>query len=188
MRPFHVVGIENTERRRDLTGPTDDPEDRKIAPRVGGSAAFRRFLGDELMPEIQRRYRTTDETAIVGESLAGLFVLETFFLAPELFDTYIAVDPSVWWDRQSLARHAVARLQQPAPAPRTLYMTTSDEPEMQEGVARIVDALRRVDPPDVRWQYVPMPEERHSTIFHGAALRAFRAVLAPAGADRPPAR
>src|SRR4029079_2326729 len=44
MRPFILVGIENTERRRDLTGPTENPEDRKIAPRVGGSAAFRKFL------------------------------------------------------------------------------------------------------------------------------------------------
>jgi hypothetical protein len=51
---------------------------RKIAPRVGGSAAFRKFLRDELMPDVKARYRTTDETAIVGESLAGLFVVETF--------------------------------------------------------------------------------------------------------------
>ena len=72
MRPFVLVGIENTERRRDLTGPTQNEEDKKIAPRVGGSAAFRKFLRDELMPDIKARYRTTDETAIVGESLAGL--------------------------------------------------------------------------------------------------------------------
>jgi enterochelin esterase-like enzyme len=41
MRPFLLVGIENTERRRDMTGPTTVASDRKIAPRVGGSAAFR---------------------------------------------------------------------------------------------------------------------------------------------------
>ena len=79
MRPFLLVGIENTERRRDLTGPTGVAADRKIAPPVGGSAAFRSFIRDELMPAIARRYRTTRETAIVGESLAGLFVVETFF-------------------------------------------------------------------------------------------------------------
>src|SRR5688500_10978307 len=72
MRPFILVGIENTQRRRDLTGPTDNPEDRKVAPVVGGSAAFRRFIRDELIPVIDARYRTTTERAIVGESLAGL--------------------------------------------------------------------------------------------------------------------
>src|SRR5215210_619402 len=61
MRPMIVVGIENTERRRDVTGPTEVEEDRKIAPRVGGSAVFRDFIRDELMPEVRRRYRVTDE-------------------------------------------------------------------------------------------------------------------------------
>ncbi|MCY1059405.1 alpha/beta hydrolase-fold protein [Nannocystis sp. SCPEA4] len=182
MRPFLVVGIENTERRRDLTGPTDDPEDRKIAPRVGGSAAFRRFIREELMPEIQQRFRTTDESAIVGESLAGLFVLETFFLEPELFDTYIAIDPSVWWNRGSLVKQAVPLLQRPG-QPRTLYVATSDEPEMQRIVRSIGDALRQVDVPGVRWHHEPMPDEHHSTIFHASALRAFRTLLAPAAAE-----
>jgi predicted alpha/beta superfamily hydrolase len=187
MRPFMVVGIENTERRRDLTGPTDDPEDRAIAPRVGGSAAFRRFIREELMPEIQRRFHTSDESAIIGESLAGLFVIETFFLEPELFDTYIAVDPSVWWNRGALAQQAVSLLRRPGQPPRTLYVATSDEPEIQRYVRSIVDALREVDAPGVRWHHEPMPEERHSSIFHAAALRAFRTALAPARAESPQA-
>lgn len=96
MRPFILVGIENTERRRDLTGATEVESDRKIAPRVGGSALFRKFLRDELMSQIEKRYRTTGERAIVGESLAGLFVIETFLLEPDLFDIYLAFDPSLW--------------------------------------------------------------------------------------------
>ena len=104
MRPFVLVGIENTERRRDLSGPTQNEEDKKIAPRVGGSATFRKFLRDELMPDVKARYRTTDETAIVGESLAGCFVIETFLLEPDLFDTYIAIDPSLWWNDRALVK------------------------------------------------------------------------------------
>src|SRR5690349_7669376 len=59
MRPFLLVGIENTQRRRDMTGPTENESDRKIAVRVGGSAAFRTFIRTELMPAVKRRYRTT---------------------------------------------------------------------------------------------------------------------------------
>src|SRR4051812_91416 len=110
MRPFILVGIENTERRRDMTGPTDNAKDKTIAPHVGGSAAFRKFIRDELMPEVKKRYRTTDETAIVGESLAGLFVVETFFLEPDLFDTYIAIDPSLWWNDHKLIDGAATSL------------------------------------------------------------------------------
>jgi hypothetical protein len=77
-------------------GPTEVEADRRIAPRGGGSAAFRSFLRTELMPRIRERHRTTAESTIVGESLTGLFVVETFFTEPDLFDSYIAFDPSLW--------------------------------------------------------------------------------------------
>src|SRR4029078_3114562 len=109
MRPFMLVGIENTQRRRDLTGPTQNAEDRKIAPQVGGASAFRRFVRAERMPAVKARYRTTDETAIIGESLAGLFVVETLLTEPDLFDTYIAFDPSLWWNDGALVKDAPQR-------------------------------------------------------------------------------
>ena len=74
--PHIVVGIENTERRRDLVAATDVPEEKTIAPHAGGTERFRQFLREELKPEIARRYRTTRESALVGESFAGLFVLQ----------------------------------------------------------------------------------------------------------------
>jgi predicted alpha/beta superfamily hydrolase len=110
MRAFLLVGIENTARRRDMTGPTGDAGDRAIAPVVGGSAAFRRFIRSELMPAVDARYRTTGESAVVGESLAGLFVMETLFLEPDLFDTYIAFDPSLWWNKGELVERAAERI------------------------------------------------------------------------------
>ncbi len=65
--PVLVAGIENTVRRRDLNGPTTVERDLELAPLAGGSDNFRAFIGTELMPEIERRYRVTDQTAIVGE-------------------------------------------------------------------------------------------------------------------------
>lgn len=113
MRPVLLVGIENTERRGDMTGPTKNDEDRKTAPRVGGSAAFRRFIRDELMPEIALRYRTTNETAI-------------------------AEDAKTFVER---ARAAGA---------------------------------------GTRLTLTEFPDERHATIYHPAALRAFRELFRPA--------
>lgn len=181
MRPFILVGIENTERRRDMTGPTNNPADLKIAPRVGGSAAFRRFLKDELMPAVTARYRTTTETAIVGESLAGLFVMETFFLEPDLFDTYIAFDPSLWWNNRQLVDAAGDQLRARPSLGKTLYFASSDEKELADLAVRLADVLKRHAPAGLKWHYVPMPEEKHSTIFHPAALRAFRTLFQPVG-------
>jgi predicted alpha/beta superfamily hydrolase len=179
MRPFILVGIENTERRRDMTGPTENAQDKKVAPRVGGSAAFRAFIRRELMPQVKSRYRTTDETAIVGESLAGLFVVETFLKEPDLFDTYIAFDPSLWWNNQKLVSGAAEDLRKQLKLSKTLYLANSDE-EMTPGtIQRFADVLSKNAPPGLRWHYEKMPEEHHSTIYHPAALKAFRAVFKP---------
>jgi predicted alpha/beta superfamily hydrolase len=179
MRPFILVGIENTERRRDMTGPTEDPEDRKIAPRVGGSQAFRTFIREELMPAVRARYRTTDETAIVGESLAGLFVVETFLAEPGLFDTYIAFDPSLWWNKEALVKHASTALKAGRDRRRTIYLSSSDEPELAAGAARFAALLNAEGGSQLSWTYVPMPSEKHSTIYHPAAMAAFRALFKP---------
>jgi uncharacterized protein len=184
MRPFLLVGIENTQRRRDLSGPTEIAEDKKMAPVVGGSAAFRRFLREELMPQVKRRYRTTEETAIVGESLAGLFVVETFFLEPDLFDIYMAFDPSLWWNDQALVKAACAKLSARRGPDETLYFASSDKKDIAATSQRLAEALAKCAPPNVRWHYEKMPEEKHSTIFHPAALKAFRAVLKPGGTAR----
>lgn len=183
MRPFLLVGIENTERRRDMTGPTSVEADRKIAPRVGGSSRFRAFIRDELKPYIETHYKVTDESAIVGESLAGLFVVETFLLEPDLFDTYIAFDPSLWWDNGRLVRTAGDHLRRRNPLRNTLYLAASSQPEIAELTRQFAETFRHVDAQGVTLHYQPLPNEQHATIYHPAALLAFRTLFKPAPRD-----
>ena len=180
MRPFMLVGMQNTQRRRDLTGPTQSAEDRKIAPVVGGAPAYRDFIRDELMPEVKRRYRTTGETAIVGESLAGLFVVETYLLEPQLFDHYLAFDPSLWWNHGALPRQAAALLAKGQPGKHSLYLASSSEAGIAVEVQRLADVLEKQAPPGLQWHQEKMPAETHGTIYHPAALKAFRDVFKPA--------
>ena len=179
MRPFILVGIENTQRRRDLTGPTQNAEDRKIAPKVGGSAAFRQFIRSELMPLIKDRYRTTAEAAIIGESLAGLFIVETLVLEPDLFDTYIAFDPSVWWNDGELVNRARERLKKGKPGDRRLYLASSSD-DRAGMIRKFADILRITAPKSLKWEFEPMPNETHATIYHPAALHALRRLFKPA--------
>jgi predicted alpha/beta superfamily hydrolase len=177
IRPVIVVGIPNTERRRDLTGPTRVASDSAIAAHVGGSARFRRFLRDELIPAIDARYRTTSERAIVGESLAGLFVVETFLADPGLFDHYVAFDPSLWWNRRALVGSARARLRALGPEHRTLYLASSSVPDIARPTAQLTNQIRSVTTPGLTWEYLPRPDLTHATIFRALAptalLKAF---------------
>ncbi|MGE6331772.1 alpha/beta hydrolase [Stenotrophomonas sp. NPDC077659] len=184
MRPFLLVGIENTERRRDMTGPSSDPQDQKIAPRIGGSAAYRAFLRDELMPQVRQRYPTTDERALIGESLAGLFVVETLLQEPTLFNSYIALDPSLWWNKGALLAAASKQLPTVAKAGPRVFLASSGQPELAQGTAQLATLLQRASP-SLLVKYQPLPEETHATIYHPAALQALR-TLFPAPAPEQP--
>nr|WP_180165657.1 alpha/beta hydrolase-fold protein [Stenotrophomonas sp. SbOxS2]NYT98426.1 alpha/beta hydrolase [Stenotrophomonas sp. SbOxS2] len=176
MRPFLLVGIENTERRRDMTGPSRDPEDQKIAPRIGGSAAYRDFLRDELMPQVRQRYPTTDERALIGESLAGLFVVETLLQEPTLFNSYIALDPSLWWNRSALLSGAGKQLPSVARSGARLFLASSGQPELAASSARLAAVMQQASPATLV-KYQPLPEETHATIYHPAALQALRTLF-----------
>ncbi|MEN5287132.1 alpha/beta hydrolase-fold protein [Stenotrophomonas lactitubi] len=176
MRPFLLVGIENTERRRDMTGPSNVAEDRKIAPRIGGSAAYRDFLRDELMPQVRQRYVTTDERALIGESLAGLFVVETLLQEPTLFNSYIALDPSLWWNRGALLSGAGKQLSSVASSGARLFLASSGQPELAASSARLATVLQQASPATLV-KYQPLPEETHATIYHPAALQALRTLF-----------
>lgn len=178
LAPVRVVGIENTERRRDLTGPTAVEGEHAIAPRVGGSAAFRTFLREELMPEVERRYGASSGRAIMGESLAGLFVVESFLLEPDLFDTWIAFSPSLWWNDHALVREAGERLAaRPAGAAR-LYVTCANETDIVPWVAALARELAEHAPGDLEWTVLPRPDEFHDTIYRASAPRALRVLFA----------
>ncbi len=179
IKPIMLVGIQNTQRRRDLTGPTDDPEDRKIAPVVGQSAPFRKFIKTELFPEITRRYQVSNERLLVGESLAGLFVMETLLADPEMFDSYIAIDPSVWWNRSHVVKELTSKCQHLPTKTRKLFLATSSEPSFKPVVAQLINELGKVPADKLSWQHQVFSEETHATIYHPAAYQAFRKLLKP---------
>jgi predicted alpha/beta superfamily hydrolase len=167
IRAVIVVGVPNTERRRDLTGPTRVRTDSAIAPHIGGSAAFRRFWHDELVPVIDAHYRTTSERAIVGESLAGLFIVETFLREPTIFDHYIAFDPSLWWNHGALVDSAAALLaagRTSSPQHRTLYVAASRD-DIGNQATRLASTLRASAPHGLEWKFDPRPDLTHGTIF-----------------------
>lgn len=179
IREFVLVGIEGIDRYHDLTHPTTVESDRQRLPTSGGSARFRMFLGSELKPFVEQRFRVTDESILMGESAAGLFVIETLLRKPELFSGYIAVSPMLWWNDQSLARAADSLLRKPFPGPRRLYLTIADEGgAMRDGVDRLVQALQARLPKNLDWTFVPMEQETHGTTFHPAALNAVRQLFA----------
>lgn len=174
-----VVGITNMDRDRDfkpsarVTRHTEDlvPFGATIttnAPRSGGADLFLRFLAEELAPHIDNRYRTADFRLLVGHSAGGLFTLHALLSRPELFNAFIAISPSLWWDEAALVkRAAMGGLPDFGPRNRFLYMAVGDEGgEMIRHLSDLAGIFELADPPSLRWQYRIMPGETHSSMPH----------------------
>lgn len=170
--PTILVGIENTQRRRDLTGFTEVASDKEIAPAVGGSDKFRDFIKEELFFEIDNRYRTSNIKSIIGESASGLFVMETFFLSPEMFDNYIAFDPSLWWNNHYLVRTAKEHLASFPTSAKKLWFASSNATDIAPYTKALVDILKSNPVTNLQWNYSNEPKEKHTTIFRATKEKA----------------
>ena len=172
IQPIILVGIENTQRRRDLTGETTVDEDKKIAEVVGGSAQFRAFIQDELFQEINTKYKTTAKRGIIGESLAGLFVTETLLLHPEMFDFYIAFDPSLWWNDKHLVKTANEHLNHFSSKPKTFWFAGSNAKDIFKSTNKLSEILTAKNISNLNWNYSLEKKEDHSTIFRATKEKA----------------
>jgi len=170
--PVILVGIENTERRRDLTGKTVVAEDKKIAPVVGGSEKFRAFVKEELFPEINKRYSVTDSRSIIGESAAGLFIVETFFADPDMFDNYIAIDPSLWWNNHYLVTNAKQLLSKFPESEKKLWFASSDTEDIAPYTKTLAEILTSENRKNLKWNYANEPKETHATIYRATKVKA----------------
>ncbi|MEO1030245.1 MAG: alpha/beta hydrolase-fold protein [Bacteroidota bacterium] len=98
-----VVGILNTDRTRDLTPTTDrNYKLNDLATNSGGGDQFMSFIEHELIPYIDSKYPTESYRTFVGHSFGGLTVMNTLIHNPELFRSYVAIDPSMWWNNRNL--------------------------------------------------------------------------------------
>lgn len=170
-----VVGIATVDRRRDFTFPTRNKKDLKDYPTTGKSAAFMRFIEQDLQPYVEKTYRTNGQKTIIGQSLGGLFAMEVLLKKPALFNTYIIASPSLWWDDESLVAQAPGLLKQPSSAtPANVFVALGNEgPEMKKATESLVGILRATPAKVGRIEYVPFPEETHATILHRAVYKGF---------------
>ncbi|MCX7358737.1 MAG: alpha/beta hydrolase-fold protein [Alphaproteobacteria bacterium] len=174
--PLIVVGIQTKDRRAELTRRPQDPRHAAEFPQAGGARKFQDFIATEVIPFIDANYRTGEGRALMGESLAGLFVVDTFLHRPELFRDYIAISPSLWWDDQHFARDGDHDLEGRAASNRRLYLAIANEGGAQQaGTNRFLALLEAAPRGCVTWRYSDRSAtETHATIYHAAALDALR--------------
>ena len=128
-----VAGIGNTDRTRDLTPQTEKKEEKEGSS--GGADTFLKFISDELIPWVDKNYRTQSYRLLTGHSFGGLVAqADTFFEGTEHLN-------------------------------KDLYMTMGNEGgAMLGGVRKLAGVLDEHAPPDFRWNFRWMNEEDHGSV------------------------
>ncbi len=182
-----IVGIANVDRQRDFTYPTTLPNDKERYKTAGQSEKFIRFLGEELQPYISKNYRSNFSKTIIGQSFAGLLATEILLKKPQMFDTYIIISPSIWWDNGSLLNLKSDLLQSDFQQKTRIYIGVGKEglapaeiPHVMEVDANLLsEKIKAAKSRNVTVHFDYLPEEDHATVTHQAIFNALRLLNPP---------
>jgi predicted alpha/beta superfamily hydrolase len=174
MPPMLVVGIPGAATRiRDLTpthslidnlGQLDSSPDSWLKD-SGGGEKFTQFVRDEVMPYVELHYKAGPFKILAGHSVGGLAAIDSLFLHPEMFDAYIAISPSLWWDKGYPLLLAKDKLSGVQGQKKFLFLADSPETGPFTGFVRDFDALMEARKPSaLEYKHVFYPTESHGTI------------------------
>ncbi len=175
-----IVGIANIDRRRDFTFPISIASDLKNYPTTGHSDKFINFLEKELQPYIQKKYKTKSSKTIIGQSLGGLLETEILLKRPELFDKYIIISPSLWWNNGSLLNLNLDAAIKAIKTKTDIYigvgkegLTPTEIPRVMEVDANVLaDNIKAIGNKNVTVYFDYLPQEDHATVIHQAVFNA----------------
>lgn len=167
-----LVGIQNTNRNRDLT-PTKTER-----PNSGGGDKFLQFVETEVIPLVEKNYRTQSFRVFAGHSLGGLLVVYSFVSRPDLFNAYIAASPVLHWDNNFVIKRADEVFKQKKDWKKTMFVGLGDEPDYVNGFNSFKDLLKKANPKNFEYEFQQHTDENHGSIVLRAYYEGLRKIYA----------
>jgi predicted alpha/beta superfamily hydrolase len=184
-----VVGVTTADRRRDYTFPTSIQEDKIKYPSSGHSEEFILFIEKELQPCIEQKYLTNNRKTLIGQSLGGLLATEILIKKPQLFNNYIIVSPSIWWNNASILNQTGPIFNNTFYQNVNIYigvgkegLTPTQIPRVMEVDANLLsEKLNAANLKNVKVFFDYLPNKNHATILHQAITNAFEVLFQEIG-------
>jgi predicted alpha/beta superfamily hydrolase len=130
--PMIVVGILHSNRMKDLTPTIEDSIADSRGENSGGGENFISFIKTELFPAIEAKYSTAPYRILMGHSVGGLTVINTLIHHKDLFNAYVSIDTSLWWDKHKLLKESQAVLATDNYTNKKLFLAIANR--MEKGV------------------------------------------------------
>lgn len=160
MPPTIIVSIMGIDRNKDLT-----PTHIDSWKTSGGATNFLSFIKNELIPYVDKKYPSNGDNTLWGHSLGGLFVINALLNEPKTFKSYIAVDPSLWWDNSYIQKIAPDKLTALAGVNITLFISGREGKEGESmKIASMDTILTKMAPASLIWKRITYPGETHSSL------------------------
>jgi predicted alpha/beta superfamily hydrolase len=154
-----LVAVVNKDRNRDLT-----PTALKNIPNSGGADNFISFFRQELIPYINKNYPTSGNNILYGHSFGGLFAIYTMLTAPNVFSSYIATDPSLWYDNEYTNTLAIEKFKSFPEIDQTLFITGRDDGMKGMGITTMDSILKLSHPKNLTYKVVAYENETHGSV------------------------
>jgi predicted alpha/beta superfamily hydrolase len=172
-----LVAVLGGDRNRDFT-PTHAPVQGPLRfPTSGGAADYLKHLEQELLPFVDAKFRTSGRI-LAGWSFGGLFAFFTFLERPELFTSYIAVSPSLWWNGQEPLGWARERIQKNVRFEQRLVITQGSleggdiGSSVKKGIVPLLKKKKATG-----WVYVEIPGVSHNYVPYKALYEGLSAAF-----------
>lgn len=173
-----LVGLQNTDRLRDMT-PT------RTERGGGGADKFLQFIETEVIPLIEKTYRTHPFRVIAGHSLSGLAVVNCLVARPHLFNGYIAASPVLHWDDGYVIKQAQALFEKTPELKKQLYFAIGNEPDYVGGFNTFRELAKKKAPKNLAWGSAQYEKENHGSVVLSVYFEGLRHVFQ--GWQAPPA-
>lgn len=154
-----IVGIFHPDRNKDLT-----PSHMSRISTSGGGPNFLSFIKKELIPYINKSYPANGDNILFGHSFGGLFAMYAYLTEPKLFSSYIAADPSFWWDEDYTIKLAREKLPSLAGLNTALFISGREDGLEEMGISRMDSVLKAKAPQSLFWKTAVYEDETHNTI------------------------
>ncbi len=174
--PMIIVGIANykDERTNDLTPTTDQ---HFSTSKSGGGELFLKFVKDEVIPFVNNEYKTSNEKILFGHSFGGLMSAYSLMMYPELFNSYVAVSPSLWWGNEFLLQKADSLFKIKNYTNKNIFISDGTEDPNFKFVPKFDSLLQKNKKSGLEHKYVTYANETHNSQLFKATQDGIRFIV-----------
>ncbi len=172
-----IVGVFNIDRNHDFL-----PDSSSSAKTGGGADKFQQFFKQELVPYINKNFKTEGFNVLIGHSFGGVFAMHVLLNDPDMFDAYIAIDPSFWYKDQLQVKSSRIEFTKAKNWSKPIFISGREGEGMDGmGITAMEKVLKTSAPAALKWKIVAYKDEDHGSVTFKSAYDGLRYIFDSGG-------